>query len=171
MSSSLFYLLRQSCRCKREVANQSCQELCKANLTSPDDVRPLFRLVCCHVLAAQLGRKASIRFLEQYNLLKGFNIEQLAKVTLCGCRKQHTEAAKSFRQASLALPGDARPLFRLGTACFAAGLSTEAQQAFREALAVAELPADAALLPKVHVNLGIALEALGQMSEACQHYR
>lgn len=78
---------------------------------------------------------------------------------------------KSFKQASLALPGDARPLFRLGNACFAAGQLSEAQQAFSEALAAPKQPDDAVLLPKVHVNLGIALEASGEMSHACQHYR
>lgn len=71
----------------------------------------------------------------------------------------------------MVLPEGARPLFKLGNALFAAGQLQDAQQAFICALAAAQLPGDAALLPKMHVNLGIALEASGQMSEACQHYR
>lgn len=34
-----------------------------------------------------------------------------------------------------------------------------------------QLPAEFRLLPKVHVNLGITLEAHGCLSAACNHYR
>ena len=34
-----------------------------------------------------------------------------------------------------------------------------------------QLPAEERLLPKVHVNLGITLEADGCLSAACDHYR
>ena len=33
------------------------------------------------------------------------------------------------------------------------------------------LPQDNALQPKVHVNLGITMEADGRLLSACQHYR
>lgn len=66
---------------------------------------------------------------------------------------------------------DARACFKQGNAYFAAGQLSEAQQAFGNALRSAQLPDDAALLPKVHVNLGIALEASNQMAAACKHYR
>lgn len=38
-------------------------------------------------------------------------------------------------------------------------------------LQAAREPADAALVPKVHVNLGITLEADGRLLAACEHYR
>lgn len=87
------------------------------------------------------------------------------------CRSQHKEAAKSFQRAVAAAPGDVRPLFRLGNALFAAHQIHDSQEAFQQALACASLPDDAALLPKIHVNLGISLEAGGQLQVACQHYR
>jgi len=91
------------------------------------------------------------------------------KVT--ACRKLHEEAVKSFQHAAAAAPADARPLFRLGNALFAAHQLPHSQQAFSEALEAATLPDDAVLLPKIHVNLGISLEADGQLVSACQHYR
>ncbi len=91
------------------------------------------------------------------------------KVT--ACRKLHAEAVKSFQRAAAAAPADARPLFRLGNALFAAHQLAQSQEAFSEALEAATLPDDAALLPKIHVNLGISLEADGQLVSACQHYR
>ena len=42
---------------------------------------------------------------------------------------------------------------------------------FSNALQLARLPEDAMLLPKVHVNLGIAMEAEGLLLGACEHYR
>lgn len=78
---------------------------------------------------------------------------------------------KSFQHACAASPGDARPLFRLGNALFAAHQLPGSQEALGQALAAATLPDDAALLPKIHVNLGISLEAGGQLDTACQHYR
>ena len=39
------------------------------------------------------------------------------------------------------------------------------------ALDLARMPEDAALLPKVHVNMGITLEAEGMLISACEHYR
>ena len=68
-------------------------------------------------------------------------------------------------------PEDARPLFRLGNALFATQQFHDSQEAFSQALSFASLPEDAALLPKLHVNLGISLEAEGQLELACQHYR
>lgn len=91
--------------------------------------------------------------------------------TLLASRSQHKEAAKSFQRAVAAAPGDVRPLFRLGNALFAAHQIHDSQEAFQQALACASLPDDAALLPKIHVNLGISLEAGGQLQVACQHYR
>lgn len=71
----------------------------------------------------------------------------------------------------MAAPQDARPLFRLGNALFAIQQFHDSQEAFSQALSYASLPGDAALLPKIHVNLGISLEAEGQLELACQHYR
>lgn len=87
------------------------------------------------------------------------------------CRKHHGEAAKSFQHAVSAAPGDARPLFRLGNALFAVQQIHQSQEAFFQALSSASLPDDAALLPKIHINLGISLEAEGKLESACQHYR
>ncbi len=78
---------------------------------------------------------------------------------------------KSFQHATAASPEDARPLFRLGNALFAAQQLSQSQEAFSQALTAANLSDDAALLPKIHVNLGISLEAEGQLEAACQHYR
>lgn len=36
---------------------------------------------------------------------------------------------------------------------------------------VVRLPAEASLMPKVHVNLGIALEGQDRLLEACSQYR
>ena len=47
----------------------------------------------------------------------------------------------------------------------------EARAAFVRALDLARMPEDAALLPKVHVNMGITLEAEGMLISACEHYR
>lgn len=71
----------------------------------------------------------------------------------------------------MAAPEDARPLFRLGNALFATQQLPNSQEAFSQALLCASVPDDAALLPKIHVNLGISLEAEGQLGLACQHYR
>lgn len=87
------------------------------------------------------------------------------------CRQHHEEAIKSFQRAATAVPNDAKPWFRLGTALFAAGQLPESQHAFKHALAAAKEPKDDALLPKLHVNLGISIEASGQLQEACQQYR
>lgn len=87
------------------------------------------------------------------------------------CRRHHKEAVKSFQHAVVAAPEDARPLFRLGNALFATQQFHDSQVAFSQALSSASLPDDAALLPKIHVNLGISLEAGGQLELACQHYR
>ena len=86
-------------------------------------------------------------------------------------RKHHEEAMKCFQHASVAAPGDARPLLRLGNALFALHQLPRSQEAFRQALTAISLPDDAALLPKIHVNLGISLEAAGHLQAACQHYR
>ncbi|KAL0035288.1 hypothetical protein WJX79_010558 [Trebouxia sp. C0005] len=91
--------------------------------------------------------------------------------TLLTARKLHEEAVKSFQHAAAAAPGDARPLFRLGNALFAAHQLAQSQRTFSGALEAATLPDDAALLPKIHVNLGISLEADGRLDSACQHYR
>ncbi|KAL3158041.1 hypothetical protein ABBQ32_011650 [Trebouxia sp. C0010 RCD-2024] len=95
----------------------------------------------------------------------------MAMGTLLAHRKHHKEAAKSFQHAVAAAPGDVRPLFRLGNALFASQQIHDSQEAFKQALACARLPDDATLLPKIRVNLGISLEAEGQLQVACQHYR
>ena len=86
------------------------------------------------------------------------------------CRKHHAEAAKSFQRASTIAHDDAQPLFRLGNALFAAHQLPQSQNAFQQALTAASCPDDDALLPKVHVNWGISLEAANQLEAACQHY-
>ncbi len=95
----------------------------------------------------------------------------IMQTNVTACRKLHEEAVQSFQHAAAAAPADARPLFRLGNALFAAHQLPQSQQAFSEALQAATVPDDAALLPKIHVNLGISLEADGQLESACQHYR
>ena len=87
------------------------------------------------------------------------------------CRKHHEEAVKNFQHAVAAAPRSAHPLFRLGNALFATHQLQQSQEAFSQALCCASLPTDAALLPKIHLNLGISLEAEGKLEAACRHYR
>jgi len=84
---------------------------------------------------------------------------------------RHEEAMLSYRRAITLRPESARAHFRIGNVCYNMYKYSEARDAYERALAVARTPGDSALLPKIHVNLGIALEATGMLMNACEHYR
>lgn len=94
-----------------------------------------------------------------------------AAQSLPPCRRSYDQAVESFRRAIAILPEDPRAYFRMGNALFALERYPDARAAFSKALALSRLPGDAALVPKIHVNLGITLEAEGMLISACDHYR
>ncbi|XP_047072415.1 uncharacterized TPR repeat-containing protein At1g05150-like [Lolium rigidum] len=83
------------------------------------------------------------------------------------------DALASFRRGCELQPTDVRPHFRAGNCLYALGRHAEAKEEFLLALEAAEagnsLSAD--VLPQIHVNLGIAMEAEGMVLGACEHYR
>lgn len=83
------------------------------------------------------------------------------------------EALVSFKRACELQPVDVRPHFRAGNCLYALGKFGEAKEEFQLALEAAETGGSqwAYLLPQIHVNLGIALEAEGMVLSACEHYR
>ncbi|KAF9620834.1 hypothetical protein IFM89_014771 [Coptis chinensis] len=84
-----------------------------------------------------------------------------------------TAALVSFKRACELQPTDIRPHFRLGNSLYVVGRYVEAKDEFFLALEAAEVSGNqwAYLLPQIHVNLGIALEAEGMVLSACEHYR
>ncbi|KAK9843482.1 hypothetical protein WJX81_004938 [Elliptochloris bilobata] len=95
----------------------------------------------------------------------------LAIGSLLASMGKHERAAECFKAALALRSGEARTLFKLGNACFALQRYAAAEEAFEQALRDARSPADDALVPKVHVNLGITQEADGRLLAACEHYR
>ncbi|WOL02798.1 hypothetical protein Cni_G11517 [Canna indica] len=83
------------------------------------------------------------------------------------------ESLLSFRRACELQPTDARSHFRTGNALYALGRHAEAKEEFLLALEAAEAGGtqSADILPQIHVNLGIAMEAEGMILGACEHYR
>ncbi|RAL47363.1 hypothetical protein DM860_013328 [Cuscuta australis] len=83
------------------------------------------------------------------------------------------EALVSFKRACELQPADVRPHFRAGNCSYILGNHREAKEEFLIALDAAEGGGNqwAYLLPQIHVNLGIALEAEGMVLSACEHYR
>ncbi|KAK6938908.1 hypothetical protein RJ641_032416 [Dillenia turbinata] len=83
------------------------------------------------------------------------------------------EALVSFKRACELQPIDVRPHFRAGNCLYALGRHSEAKGEFTLALEAAENGGNqwGYLLPQIHVNLGIALEAEGMVINACEHYR
>ncbi|XP_021759860.1 uncharacterized TPR repeat-containing protein At1g05150-like [Chenopodium quinoa] len=79
----------------------------------------------------------------------------------------------SFKRACELQPVDVRPHFRAGNCSYALGKFGEAKEEFQLALEAAETGGNqwAYLLPQIHVNLGITLEAEGMVLSACEHYR
>ncbi|KAK9853354.1 hypothetical protein WJX84_002688 [Apatococcus fuscideae] len=86
-------------------------------------------------------------------------------------RHDYDKAIRCFEQALSIRPDDPRVFFRLGNALFAQQRYAESRRCFGQSLELARLPEDGTLLPKVHVNLGIAMEAEGLLLGACEHYR
>ncbi|KAK6929679.1 hypothetical protein RJ641_003773 [Dillenia turbinata] len=68
---------------------------------------------------------------------------------------------------------DVRPHFRAGNCLYALRRHSEAKGEFTLALEAAENGGNqwGYLLPQIHMNLGIALEAEGMVINACEHYR
>ncbi|KAK9820433.1 hypothetical protein WJX72_010306 [[Myrmecia] bisecta] len=85
-------------------------------------------------------------------------------------RRCYEAALESFEQAASLSP-DPRAFFRMGNALFALRRFADARYAFTQALQAAHTACDAPLLPKIRVNLGIALEADGLLLSASEQYR
>ncbi|EEE58747.1 hypothetical protein OsJ_10236 [Oryza sativa Japonica Group] len=83
------------------------------------------------------------------------------------------DALSSFRRACELQPTDVRPHFRAGNCLYALGRHSEAKEEYLLALEAAEAGGSqsADILPQIHVNLGIAMEAEGMVLGACEHYR
>ncbi|KMT20638.1 hypothetical protein BVRB_1g006160 [Beta vulgaris subsp. vulgaris] len=79
----------------------------------------------------------------------------------------------SFKRACELQPVDVRPHFRAGNCLYALAKFGEGKEEFQLALEAAETGGNqwAYLLPQIHVNLGITLEAQGMVLSACEHYR
>ncbi|KAL2892817.1 hypothetical protein RDABS01_008726 [Bienertia sinuspersici] len=85
----------------------------------------------------------------------------------------YKEGLVSFKRACELQPVDVRPHFRAGNCLYALGKFADAKEEFQLALEAAETGGNqwAYLLPQIHVNLGITLEAEGMVLSACEHYR
>ncbi|CAL9059104.1 unnamed protein product [Musa banksii] len=83
------------------------------------------------------------------------------------------ESLISFRRSCELQPTDARSHFRTGNSLYAIGRHAEAKEEFLLALEAAEAGGaqSSDILPQIHVNLGIAMEAEGMILGACEHYR
>ncbi|KAK3252396.1 hypothetical protein CYMTET_38302 [Cymbomonas tetramitiformis] len=88
-----------------------------------------------------------------------------------GAHGRWEEALLSYRRAIALRPEDARAHFRIGNALYSSQKFTEARDSYGRALDVARTPTDSKLLPQIHVNMGVAMEADGFMMGACEHYR
>ncbi|KAG0488032.1 hypothetical protein HPP92_006843 [Vanilla planifolia] len=88
-------------------------------------------------------------------------------------RRLFSEALESFSRSSELRPLDVRPRYRMGNTLWSLGRLKEAKDSLFAALHLAE--ADSlqwpALLPQIHVNLGIVMESEGLVINACEHYR
>ncbi|PKU76137.1 putative TPR repeat-containing protein [Dendrobium catenatum] len=82
-------------------------------------------------------------------------------------------ALESFRRALELRPMDVRPYFRIGNTLWSLGHIKEAKDSFLAALEIAESDSLqwSGLLPQIHVNLGIVMEAEGLVINASEHYR
>lgn len=85
----------------------------------------------------------------------------------------YVEALSCFKKASEIKPTDARPHFRLGNTLYFLGRHSEAKGCYISALDSAEISRNQLnyLLPHIHVNLGVALEADGMLLSASEHYK
>lgn len=85
----------------------------------------------------------------------------------------YAEALASFKKASEVKPTDARPHFRLGNTLYSLGRHAEARDCYTSALDAAEILRNqwSHLLPHIHVNLGVTLEAEGMLLSASEHYK
>ncbi|XP_020575732.1 uncharacterized TPR repeat-containing protein At2g32450-like [Phalaenopsis equestris] len=88
-------------------------------------------------------------------------------------RRLFMQALESFRRALELRPMDARPLFRMGNTLWSLGRIKEAKDSILAALELAESDSFqwSGLLPQIHVNLGIVMEAEGLVINASEHYR
>ncbi|KAJ0972027.1 hypothetical protein J5N97_019986 [Dioscorea zingiberensis] len=87
--------------------------------------------------------------------------------------KLFSEAIQSFLRAAELRPSDARPHFHKGNALWSLDRTAEARACYSIALQAAEADAlhCSALLPQIHVNLGISMEGDGLLINAAEHYR
>jgi tetratricopeptide (TPR) repeat protein len=84
---------------------------------------------------------------------------------------RYPEALDSFSEAISAVPSDPLAHFRGGNVHFALQQYAEAQEEYEVALRCCKPVEDDALVPKIHVNLGITQEANGMLVEACEQYK
>ncbi|GJP50193.1 hypothetical protein CLOM_g9334 [Closterium sp. NIES-68] len=83
------------------------------------------------------------------------------------------EAKPSFVRVVEIEQQNVRAYFLLGNAHYSMGQLAQAREAYSQSLEAgkADPEAHATILPQVHVNLGIAMEAEGLLMNACDHYR
>ncbi|KAK1288114.1 putative TPR repeat-containing protein [Acorus calamus] len=106
-------------------------------------------------------------FLKELNVLRG-------QADSARSREEAFDGGVDELQRACELqPTDVRPHFRAGSSLHALGRHAEAKEELLLALEAAEAGGTqwAHLLPQVHVNLGMALEAEGFILGACEHYR
>ncbi|MCO5579383.1 hypothetical protein L7F22_033238 [Adiantum nelumboides] len=85
----------------------------------------------------------------------------------------YREALATFMKARDCKALDARPHFHMGNTFYSLGRFDEARNCYTSALSAAEAADNpwSHLVPQIHVNLGIALEADGMLLSACEHYK
>ena len=87
----------------------------------------------------------------------------------------YAEALVSFKRANEAKPNDVRPHFRVGNTLYALGRPAEAKKHYLSALDAAYTSTHhdqwSCMLPHIHLNLGVALEAEGMLLSASEHYK
>lgn len=86
-------------------------------------------------------------------------------------KQRYHEALMSFKASVAVQPNDPLAHFRIGNACFALRRYSEARLGYARALKQCKHGEDDALMPKVHVNMGITQEAEGLLMAACDHYK
>eukprot|EP00249_Psilotum_nudum_P019786 c27413_g2_i1 orf=743-3268(+) len=85
----------------------------------------------------------------------------------------YKESLANFKRATELKPTDVRPHFRCGNTLYSLGRYSEAKEAYTLALDAAEISGNqwTSLIPQIHVNLGITLEAEGMLLCASEHYK
>ncbi|CAL8471190.1 g10732 [Coccomyxa elongata] len=96
---------------------------------------------------------------------------QIATAGLLASMERHEEAIPFFEAALGHQLSNAKTWFRLGVSFYKLNHIGDAESAYLRAIQEVVLPKDARLLPKIHLNLGIAQEQDGRLLAACDSYR